>query len=121
MKEKYVELQNCLEKGNLIAMALLAILLSETYTMIEINFHFIIELFIASILFIFMVAGVVYGLKQSKFKFTLNPIKLIINIYILYIKLIFFGLLFPFFYFKTLIKYSFEIIKEKRQQKKMCI
>lgn len=116
MKEKFIEIERFFAYGNIIGMAAIAYVLSQTYLSYTLNISFFIEVILSELVLTFLSAGFLYGIRKVKFKFTLNLISLIFNWYFNGLKIIFYLLIYPFKFFIFLIGMGIENLHEK----KMC-
>ena len=99
MEEKNNELEKYFNKGCVLGFADSAFLFGYVYKNGQLDLKgnfldFFIALFVITFLMSLLYAGVLYGLKNVKFKFSLNPIKLVISIYINFAIVIFFAIIY---------------------------
>lgn len=122
MKEKFEKVEKYYNYGCLFAISLVAFMLSffkddflalQNSTLLNLFFAFFIFYFILSFIF----AGIIYGFSIAGFKLTINPIKLMIN---LFISCIFCGL-FSFIYFFIFIYYLVLSTIETHRERKSDI
>lgn len=111
MKEKFLELQKCFSFGNILSMGLIAYYISNAYNMFNFDLQFWMEIFIIQILLTFYIAGIIYGIKKTKLRFSLNPIYIIFMFQINIFKIAIFTLIYPIYFLITFFKYRYEIKK----------